>query len=141
MEVKINIPDYRINEFDNLVAEAAAKKLIEPIKECLEELIHERVFEIIDESVGQILAGVIENPIQKTNSWGEPVGGTMTLREVILKQGIEWFNQPVDYQGKPVGRCDKGEPRANHIAKKVIDEHIMKDIKKEAYLIRDLGMG
>jgi len=131
-EVTVVIEDHEIDDFEQRVINKVADMLVKPIQENLFTLVSQEVMRLINESVGNILAGVIENPIQKTNQWGEPISGTMTLREVILKQGIDWFSQPVDgYNGKLVDRCSQGIQRAQYLAKKAIEEGIGKDMEAQ----------
>lgn len=131
MELKVEVRDPDFTDFEDQVVRAAAANMTAPIKEKLDEIIKGRVLELIDESVGSILAGVIENPIQKTNQWGEAVGGTMTLREVILKAGIDWFSQHVDSYGRNVQRYHDGMPRVQYMAKKTIEEGIGKELQEQ----------
>ena len=55
----------------------------------------------------------------------------MSLREVILQEGINWFRQPVDSSGKAANNCSQGMPRAQQMAVKVINDAISIDINSQ----------
>jgi len=59
--------------------------------------------EAIREAVRPQIEEAIAKPIQKTNSYGEPVGEPTTLRELIIDEARKAVNEPVDKYARDKG--------------------------------------
>ena len=57
--------------------------------------------EVIREAVRPMVEQAITEPIQKTSAYGDPIGGPVTLREVIVDEARKVINakDPNDYRG------------------------------------------
>jgi hypothetical protein len=76
--------------------------------------------EVIREAVRPMVEQAIAEPIQKTSAYGDVIGGTTTLREVIVDEARKLLNKRAD---------DYGSNRT--VLQKVVAEEVHKAFAKE----------
>lgn len=111
--------DYSVQPvtFEDLVLDAAAFKLMSAAinkRDGSWDTLRKRVDDITKEQIAEaiqpLIREAIENPFRKTNTFGEPVGEPVTLREVIVEQARKTMSEPVDRN-----RREKGSWLDDHI--------------------------
>ena len=69
--------------------------------------LRERVLEIRKDVIREVLLPVVEEAVtgtfQKTNSYGEPVGPQITMRQVIAEEAQKMMTQPADSYNREKG--------------------------------------
>lgn len=110
-----------------------AKDIVDKIRR---EVIRDRVTKEVEKAFAE--------PIQKTNSYGEPVGQAVTLRELIMAEVQAFFTKGVarDRNGNysEPGYRDKGRPRAGWIITDIVNETAGKDVAKMVAAERDKAL-
>ena len=88
----------------DLVAAQIVQRLAEADRDRWYELsrtVTEIKREVIREEVLPVIRQAVNEPIQKTSTYGDPIGGPVTLREVIVDEARKVINSkdPNDYRG------------------------------------------
>lgn len=111
---------------EDAVVEAAARQVLASAKSDVRELVREAARKQIGESIRAIIEPLIVEAltasIQPYNSYGEPKGEPVTLREVIVKKATEEFRLPSSRNYHP----DKAT-----LIEAVIREEVHKALKKD----------
>lgn len=72
--------------------------------------------EMVREALRPLVAEAIAAPVQKTNTWGEPSGEPVTMRELILEETRKLVREPADSyhrdQGTVIQKMVRDEVRA-----------------------------
>ena len=92
---------------DRTVGELVAEMIVDRLAQDrdrwyeLRQTVTEIKREVIREAVRPMVEQAIAEPIQKTSVYGDPVGGLVTLREVIVDEARKVINakDPNDYRG------------------------------------------
>jgi hypothetical protein len=96
--------------------------------------------EVIRDAIRPAVEEAIAAPIRRTNTWGDPVGETVTtLREVIVKEAREVINakDPNDYRGDK-GTFLERTVRAE-VAKAMHDEIVAEVAKAREAVAGEIG--
>lgn len=88
--------------------------------------LRERINSIRDEEIRALvipaITEVFATPIQRTNNWGDPVGGATTLREVVISEARKILD----------GTKDNGYGRGQEpLARQLIREMVEKELRAE----------
>lgn len=79
--------------------------------------------EMIREALGPIILEALQNPIRKTNSWGEPSGGETTLRDVIMDEAKKaWAPSRSGYNDR--------EKSIEQVVAEQVRKHLHGDVEK-----------
>src|SRR5579872_523053 len=78
-----------------------AVRFREIIKKHVERQLNKLAEEYVVPHVKDLIEGVA---LQKTNEWGEKQGAPRTFVEYLTDQATNYLSEPVDFDGKPVGR-------------------------------------
>lgn len=116
------------------VVALAVNKLVELSEKATKVEIKSGVSETIQKKLDTIIEDVINSQFRLTNSYGEPKGEPITLRQLMVDQAKKYFEEVVsmksgrspDYSDKE--RCSRVQYEAVQAAKFVIEQHA-KDIK------------
>lgn len=129
MELKLtlNLADLDLSDVikrkyddDTTVGEEVVRELVRQIAKgdeyaSLERRVHELRDEEIRSQIAPLIADALSVPIERTNTFGEPIGKSTTLREVIVAEAKKYWSEPFDsYNSR-----DKGPKLAVHIRKEV----------------------
>lgn len=83
--------------------------------------------------VGQIVRETIEGTVRVTNGFGEPTGGTMTLRERIVKEAKEALDRRVDSRTGSYDRYGhNGIPLTQFVAREAATAAIKGELSEAA---------
>jgi len=145
MEIKVEatvVEDYDRSGFEHDIKKKVADKLATQLREGLIEEIRELVIADVTKQVGEIIAGIIAEPIPTTSRYGEKKGDGKTLREHIVDEAERWMAVEVDMRnGSPSNYS--GDNKTNRMAyiihtqaKKVIEEEYGKQIQAARAEIR-----
>jgi hypothetical protein len=86
----------------------------------------------IKEEVGVVVKRVMEEPIQMTNSWGEPSGKPTTMRDLIIGTARAWLEERVGNDGRKAAFShDNDVPRAQWLARDAAST-VLKDYYQQA---------
>jgi hypothetical protein len=87
-----------------IVAEQITARLI---KDDRWRSLRDKMFEVRTEVIREALAPIVEQALaesfQRTNSYGEPAGGTVTMRQVIADEAKKFMTQPADTYNRDKG--------------------------------------
>jgi hypothetical protein len=103
-------------EVAKVLAPQLRSEMVEVVREVANEVAHERVAAVVDE----VMAG----EIRKTNSWGEPTGEPVTLREILVAEVKTALERKVDTHGRPAGYSRDGMPYVDYVARTAAAEAI-----------------
>lgn len=135
VEVKLDLvwPELRGDEdggplsIADTIVEAAARQLLEGIDKDVKRGLRDRVSavrnEVIREAVKPVIDEALQEPLQRTNSFGEPVGQETTLRELIIEETRKQWQQANNNSG--------GVRRRETYIEKVVREEIEKTFAAE----------
>lgn len=88
----------------DIVAEQITAALI---KDDRWDSMRKKVLEIRSEVIREALLPVVEKALgetfQKTNSYGEPIGGAISMRQVIAEEAKQFMTQPADTYNREKG--------------------------------------
>lgn len=59
--------------------------------------------EVIREALAPVVEKALSETFQKTNSYGEPIGGETSMRQVIAKEAKQFMTQPADTYNRDKG--------------------------------------
>lgn len=62
--------------------------------------VNEVTHEVIVEKITPMVTDAIAAGVQKTNSYGEPIGEPVTMRDVIVATAKEWLEKPTNDYGR-----------------------------------------
>ena len=132
LHVSIDLPEWDdpVEGYKSLQGEIvreAVRQLFDALRRDLEQTITNQLDEQIRKQLAEILTDIVETPIQKTNSYGEPRGEPVSLRERIIKHAEDWLQEAVDEQGKTKSyHRDKTMPRAEWMTKRAVRSQLYK---------------
>lgn len=90
MELQINVSNYDGDSLESRIIKEAAHQLVEHVKSALVDETRRRINEQINsranQEVDRAVDRVIAEGVQKTNSWGEPIGQKLDIRAVFLSK-------------------------------------------------------
>jgi hypothetical protein len=139
MEVKIDINeqdrdgrsmrDRIIDETVSEIREEVESGIVTQARADAQKALKEQIAKMLADIVKEVVA----TPVQPTNTYGEPKGEPITLRELILKEVNTYLQQGVDGRGRS-DRCSSDKiPRIRWFittaVRKAIDEEYAKVIK------------
>lgn len=80
-------PDAPVTVLDLVVAEAARQLIADAgrdLRTDFRRIVRDRYVALIDEAIAPIITDALAQPIQRTNSYGEPAGAPTTLRQLVI---------------------------------------------------------
>lgn len=86
--------------FNDLVVNAAASQIVDGmddrqnLERAVRDRVSKRVESIADELIAELIEGVLENPIQRTTTWGEAKGEPTTVREIVRTKVEAFLSEP-----------------------------------------------
>lgn len=145
IEIDIPLPDAQ------MVAESMAQAALRSgsydtrPEGALRRMAEERLRSLIDEAVTTKAAGVIEEimarPLQRTDSYGQPVGEPVSLAAVIADRVENWATERVDQDGKLEGKNNRFgavfSTRLEHMVRDLASGDLKRAVDKEVTAIRD----
>lgn len=78
------------------LATVIAQEAVRQNNDGLRTAVREVRTELIREALAPIVAAAVAAPVQKTNTYGEPAGSAVTLREVIIDEVKKYLDEPAD---------------------------------------------
>ena len=120
-----------ISEIERDIVEAAAHEIANDIDSSIARRIQERAQTMVNEKLGEIIEGVLENQFQPVNNWNEPVGEPTTIRDMITKSVTAWWETKVDSKGEVSSGYYNKQTRAEYYANKVVAGIVDYKLKKE----------
>ena len=143
MKVKTELEifeDYERPDLESRILKIAATQLTDAIESQLLDQMQTAVIEAVTGKIGDVFLDVVDNPIKKTNAWGEPKGDPVSLREVILEHAQTWLAEKVDSRGERTRyHGDKGCPRIEFIVRKVIQDEFNSLMQEEIKQLREIA--
>jgi hypothetical protein len=135
LNIEVNVIDVDLNTvlvpgYEDSAPTTLADKVVDQlVREALKEdgwkPLVRRVQEIRDEEIRKLVLPAIteafEKPVQKTNTWGEPTGEPLTLREVVVEEARKILNgtKSDSFRGdEPLGR-------------QLINQMVLKELRAE----------
>ncbi|WP_280245449.1 hypothetical protein [Nocardia abscessus] len=83
------------------LASEVAKILAPTLKDEMKTVVREVATEVAQERVNAIIDEALTAGFRKTNSYGEPIGQTITLREMIIEEVKGQLERKVSVDGRP----------------------------------------
>lgn len=101
-EIQITIKRLPISEADIVrgVCRHFADRLTPLINERLDEITESAFTEAVNREAEKMLTALLTAPQRKTNSWGEPTGDVITMREYLADRFEKYMQQTVDREGR-----------------------------------------
>lgn len=130
MEISPTTITYTAREMAHYIAAEAARQVVSSLEKKVKEDFRGLLNQAVLERVGPVVQECMDAPIQKTNSYGEPVGSTLSMRELILESAQKYLGESVNRSGYPE-RGSGTQSRAEHFIAKVIDEQLGYAMKKQ----------
>lgn len=97
--------------------------------------IRDRVQRIRDEeiraAVQPIIADAVAAPVQKTNSYGEPIGAASTMREVVIDQVRKFLEE------RPDSYRNNNQTRLSLLVRAEVEAVFKKELAAEVQKVRD----
>lgn len=116
MEISVNVSDVKLSDvveqhYDEngeggrptTVLDLVVAEVVRQNRRELASLVHEVRTDLVREALAPIVAEAIAAPVQKTNTYGEPVGGPTTLRDLVLTRVRDVLAEPVDKYNRAKG--------------------------------------
>lgn len=111
------------------LADAATTRLRERIEEIIKTGIASRVDAFLDAEMRELLS----KEIIPLTMWGEKAGEPTTLRDVLHKRALEFWDVRVDKDGR---KSDwGGTPRHEHLMSKILQDEFAQAVKQNASTI------
>ncbi len=136
MEIKVEatvVEDYDDSGFENDIKTRVVEKIIPTIRDGLIEEIRGIVLGEVTKQVGEIVAGLIAEPIPTTNRYGEKTGTGKTLREHIVEEAKRWMETQVKARdgSSSTYRSDDTITRQSYIVRKQAQAVIAEEYGKQ----------
>lgn len=114
-----------VGKLAEVVAQAIARQLAPQLKKDVSEAVKESAKTKVDAIIDEVING----EIQLTNSYGERTGGTLTLREQIVKSIKEELSRKVDNQGRTPSYNRDGVSYVRYVADSAAKQAINNELK------------
>jgi len=134
MEFHVQMNGYTLRDFDRLVIEAAARKLLERSSSPLAKDIEAKCIALTTEKIlaalEPVTAEIFEQPILPKSSFGPTKGETapVTMREFVGLCGREFLTRRVNNVGKPT---TDPYSRSQSMLEYLVSQHLDKRFKDE----------
>ena len=87
----------------------------------IKEKVEKAVFNKLDETVNNVIAGVMDKKVQSTDKWGKPQASPMSITELLQRDVERWLNDDVDNYGSRDGSSYRNQKRAVYLYKKALE--------------------
>ena len=67
----------------------------------IHNVIHSRVNKAIDDALNDLLPKILTDKITPVNEWGEKAGEPKTIKDILHKKALNFWNEKVDDRGQP----------------------------------------
>lgn len=131
----MNIEDFGISKEEliercvNNLTDTLYEQLEKDISELIVKKLNDRINKRVDAMVDTLCRESFELTFQPVDTWGEPKGEKTTLKEMIKKAGIDYWNDKVNKDGEKQSYGDMR--RFEFVAKKVINDVITHDLEHQ----------
>lgn len=103
------------------------------VREAVAVLVRER----IDAAIAAEVEALVSKPIQKFDTFGNPVGAPVSVEEIVRLGAQQFLTEPVDRDGKPVrDSYTTKDSRIGWMVKKIVVQGLAKDIEEHAKAAR-----
>lgn len=135
--ITITIPRLPVSESQIIegVCRHFKDRLTPIIEERLEEIAQSAFAEAVKRSADEMLRSVLATPQPRTNSWGEPIGDPVPLRDFITERFERYMKERVDSNGRP-STFDGNKARQEWIVNALGEQLIVEAAKKEVEKVR-----
>jgi len=132
-EVKatIGISGWTLQGLGDAVVKLAASMLVKAAREEVLTAARAEIDAQIKAKVGELVTEVFETPIRKTNTYGEPVGESIPMREHIVEVVRKYLAETVDRDGRTGGYGDNRQSRAQWLVSTSIAAVVDKEFKPQ----------
>lgn len=137
--ITITIPTLNVSEETIIrgVCKHFADRLTPVINEKLESLTESAFNGAIRKAADEMLKEMLNRPQRKTNSWGEPVGDPVTMRDYIADRFEKYMSETVDREGrKSTSSYDKGRTRSEWLIETLGEKEVLAAAKVEVEKVR-----
>ena len=120
-----NLVERLMHDYD--LAGAVERQVVAGVKERLGKAADESVARVLDEHMHELL----KSEITPVNHWGEPAGEPTTMRDILYKQSLDYWDCKVGKEGRPTNGYG-GEPRARRMMRELGKEVFAEAMRKES---------
>ena len=106
------------------------------LRDKIQKAIDSEYTNTIKAKIGEIVEGKLAEEVTPTNSYGEPIGKTTNLREMITTQVTKFLEEKVTERGDRAGYHDSGKPRIEWYIRNYCAAGLDKAIKTEIDAIK-----
>lgn len=138
MEFTVRMDGYTLDDFEEIVIQTAAKKLLDSvigdnesgyikISQTIEGRVRPTIDKAVDDALGKVTKDVMELPISTeiAGRKSEPI----KLADYIAMFGRDFLTEKVNREGKPAGAWDQGQPRINGLIHNVLASNFKKEME------------
>lgn len=125
--------DRHVITIADAITEQVVERLHNKVGKEVHDLVRETIGEQIRTQVGDVIAEVIATPVQLTNTWGEPIGQTVSVRERIAEEVKAQLTNRRDSYGKGTVLAD--------LIKEQVQQALRKELGASIEAARDQVVG
>lgn len=135
--IKVDIAGYALERIETAVVAGVRGAISDKIERMIQGEIADLVAVKLEEAIGKLsedaIMAYLTKPRSKTNAYGEPTGGTMTLGEQIPEKIEQYLSDKVNSEGRKADYYDKkAQTRLDWYVNKLVRDELDIATKKAA---------
>jgi hypothetical protein len=134
LDVPVNVTVSWSNED---IVRRAARDVTAAILKDNKDKIETVVFGGLDDLVNRLLRELVDRTVVPTDKWGDPVGKSTTIRELLQRSAEDWLMTKVDSYGHEATGYSAKYTRLAHLFKDTIGAHLSETVK--AVISKEVG--
>lgn len=128
MEIKIDIDN---EEVSTAIAQRIKGDAYAHIRDMAKSQVEKVMQEIVNDKVGELVVEALQSGVQKTNTFGDPIGEPISLKQMLLNSTNKFLSEMVDSSGRS-GHSSYGTTKTKFqwIIDNAVDHEFRSQLKK-----------